>query len=200
MCSLTWEFTSRPWDDGDLSPTLRDFLLHRTGSLTFRPPSPHSQLFRTSQGSKLWKQQARKQVSPIEPGASQMGEAIKENRKCSLQSWRQTELCCSAQSAKVIIKWLETIVHERHLHKRETLLTALFKFISKQTVVSEELDCFPTLALTTHRHDVNLPALILGAPEWQWYLLPALPSSVSWAPRDPTSKYTKAAKDPHLGN
>lgn len=87
-------------------------------------------------------------MSSGEPGPSQMGEAIKEHRKCSRQSRGQIENCAvwlKVIIAKVIIKWLETIVRKRHLHKRETLFTALFKFISKQRVVDEELDCFPTL-------------------------------------------------------
>lgn len=41
---------------------------------------------------------------------------------------------------------------------------ALFKFILKQRVVNEELDCFPTAVLTAHKHHVGLPALTLGDP------------------------------------
>ena len=81
------------------------------------------------------------------------------------QSQGQIENCAVLMIVpRSLLNGLETIVHKRYLYKCETLLIALFKFILKQRLVTEELDCFPTTILTTHKHHVNLSALILGAP------------------------------------
>lgn len=106
------------------------------------------------------------------------------------QSQGQIEDC--AVLMKVPRSWLnglETIVHKRHLYKCETLLTTLFKFILKQRVVTEELDCFPTTVSTPHKHHVNLSALILGAPRGA--AVSSLPLLCPGPPRPPLQNTQK---------
>lgn len=72
-------------------------------------------------------------------------------------------MCCSYKSAKVSIKGVETIVHKRLLCQHEAQFMTLIKFISKQKAANKELACFLTAAVSTRKHHINLPGVVLVA-------------------------------------